>query len=56
MRINFKKVSAIATSALMVGMTMGVAAAANYPNPFVVSGSANVAVVYGTSAGVSSLD
>ena len=56
MRLNFKKVSAIAVSALMVGMTMGVAAAANYPNPFVVSGNANVAIVYGTGAGVSSLD
>ena len=56
MRLNFKKVSAIAASALMVGMTMGVAAAANYPNPFVVSGAADVAVVYGTGAGVSSLD
>jgi len=56
MRLNFKKVSAIAASALMVGMSMGVAAAANYPNPFVVSGAANVAIVYGTGAGVSSLD
>ncbi len=56
MRLNFKKVSAIAASALMVGMTMGVAAAANYPNPFVVSGAADVAVVYGTGSGVSSLD
>ena len=56
MRLNFKKVSAIAASALMVGMTMGVAAAANYPSPFVVSGNADVAIVYGTGAGVSSLD
>ncbi len=56
MRLNFKKVSAIAASALMVGMTMGVAAAANYPSPFVVSGAADVAIVYGTGAGVSSLD
>ena len=57
MRLNFKKVSAIAASALMVGMTMGVAAAAqNYPNPFVISGNANVAIVYGTGAGVSTLD
>ena len=40
----------------MVGMTMGVAAAANYPAPFVVGGSADVAVVYGTGAGVSVLD
>ena len=56
MKINFRKISAIAASALMTGMTMGVAAAANYPAPFVSGGSANVAVVYGTGAGVSDLD
>jgi len=56
MRFNFRKISAIAASALMTGMTLGVAAAANYPAPFVSGGVANVAVVYGTGAGVSSLD
>ncbi|MEK6917369.1 MAG: hypothetical protein AABW51_00285 [Nanoarchaeota archaeon] len=56
MKINFKKISAIATSAIMVGMTMGVAAAANYPAPFVQGGAANAAVVYGTGSGVSILD
>lgn len=56
MKFNFKKISAIATSVLMVGMTAGIAAAANYPAPFVQSGTANVAVVYGTGQGVSSLD
>ncbi|NQT59082.1 MAG: hypothetical protein HQ557_08880 [Bacteroidetes bacterium] len=56
MKFNIRKISAIASSALMLGMTMGVAAAANYPQPFVVGGSANVAVVYGTGAGVSALD
>jgi hypothetical protein len=56
MRKFIKKVSAIATSALMVGLTIGTAAAANYPQPFVVGNSANVAVVYGTGSGVSSLD
>ena len=50
MKINFKKVSAIAASALMVGMTMGTAVAA-YPTPFVSSGASNVAIVYGTQAG-----
>ena len=53
---NFRKISAIGTSALMIGMTAGMAAAANYPAPFVVGGSANVAVVYGTGSGVSVLD
>jgi hypothetical protein len=56
MRFNFRKISAIAVSALMAGMTMGLAAAANYPAPFVSGGVANVAVVYGTGAGVSNLD
>jgi hypothetical protein len=56
MKINFRKISAIAASALMTGMTLGVAAAANYPAPFVSGGVASVAVVYGTGAGVSSLD
>ena len=56
MKNIFKKISAIAASALMVGMTMGVAAAANYPAPFVVGGSANVAIVYGTGAGYNPSD
>jgi len=56
MKFNFRKISAIAASALMTGMTMGIAAAANYPAPFVSGGVANVAVVYGTGAGVSNLD
>ncbi len=40
----------------MIGMTAGMAAAASYPAPFVVGGSADVAVVYGTGSGVSVLD
>lgn len=56
MRFNFKKISAIATTVLMAGMTMGLAAAASYPAPFVSGGVANVAIVYGTGTGVSSLD
>jgi len=56
MKINFKKITALATSALMVGMTMGVAAAANYPAPFVSGSTADFAIVYGTGSGVSALD
>jgi hypothetical protein len=56
MNINFRRISALAASALMLGMTAGVAAAANYPQPFVSGGSANVAIVYGTGSGVSALD
>lgn len=54
MKLNFKKISAIGASILMTGMTMGVAAAANFPAPFVDSSGANVAIVYGAAA--SSLD
>lgn len=56
MKFNFRKVSAIASSLLMVGMTAGFAVAANYPAPFVVGGNADVAIVYGTGTGVSALD
>src|SRR3990167_10610183 len=56
MRFNLRKISALASSALMIGMTAGIAAAANYPAPFVVGGTADVAVVYGTGTGVSALD
>jgi hypothetical protein len=56
MRFNFRKISAIATSVLMVGMTAGVAAAANYPAPFIESGAANIAVVMSTGEGYSALD
>jgi len=56
MKKIFRKISAIAATALMIGTTMGVAAAASYPAPFVSGGSANVAIVYGTGEGVSSLD
>ncbi len=56
MKNIFKKISAVAASALMVGMTMGAAAATTYPAPFVEGGSANVAIVYGTGAGVNPSD
>ncbi len=56
MGFNFKKISALATSALMVGMTAGIAAAANYPAPFIKDGVSNVAIVVGTGTGVSILD
>jgi len=49
---NFKKISAIATSVLMVGMTMGIAAAASFPAPYSSSTSSGVAIVSGTGAGV----
>ena len=55
-KFSFKKISAVMAGVLLAGMTLGTAAAANYPAPFVSGGTANVAVVYGTGVGVSSLD
>ena len=42
---NFKKIASIAASAAMMGATVALAAAANYPAPFVQDGKANVAIV-----------
>ncbi len=46
MRFNFKKITSVLASALMLGSTVGFAAAATYPAPFVESGNANVGIVY----------
>jgi len=56
MKFNIRKISAIGASILMTGMSLGVAAAANYPAPFVVGGTADVGIVYGTGEGASPLD
>lgn len=53
--IKFKKITAIVASALIAGLTMGTAFAANYPAPFITNGAGSVAVVYGTGVGVSQL-
>ena len=50
MKFNFKKITSILASAVMLGSTIGIAAAANYPAPFIAGGVADVAVVVGTSA------
>src|SRR3989344_10428 len=47
---KFKKIASILASTLMIGSTIGLAAAANYPAPFVTGGSADAAIVYGTTA------
>ena len=49
MKFNFKKISAIAGSVLMTGMTLGFASAAAFPAPFVQNGAANAAIVYGAA-------
>ncbi len=50
MKINFQKIATVLGSALLVGSTIGMAAAANYPAPFVQNGAADVAVVVGANA------
>jgi hypothetical protein len=50
MNINFRKISAVLTSGIMAFSGVGFAAAVNYPAPFVSSGVADVAVVYGVNA------
>ena len=45
---KFKKIASVLASALMIGSTIGLAAAANYPAPFVTGGSPDVAIVYGS--------
>ena len=52
MKFNFKKISAIGTSILLTGMTLGVAAAASFPSPYSSTTSSGVAVVTGTGSGV----
>ena len=47
---KFKKVASLLASTLMMGSTVALAAAANYPDPFVQGGSANVALVWGANA------
>ena len=53
MRKLFKKVVTIASTALMLGTTVGMAAASAYPAPFVQNGAADVAIVVGANAALS---
>jgi hypothetical protein len=45
MKFNFRKIASVLASVVMLGSTLGIAAAANYPAPFVVGGSADGAIV-----------
>ena len=56
MKINFRKITSVLSCGIMAVSTIGFAAAASYPAPFVSGGSADVAIVYGTGSGVSRLD
>ncbi|MEN9626222.1 MAG: S-layer like family, N-terminal region [archaeon] len=50
---KFKKIASVLTSAVMLTSTIGFAAAASYPQPFVSGGAADGAVVYGSNAAIS---
>ncbi|HLC31639.1 MAG TPA: hypothetical protein VJK51_03150 [Candidatus Nanoarchaeia archaeon] len=54
--INFRKIASVVSSALMLSSTVALAAAANYPAPFVKGGMADVAVVYGANLPAGSTD
>ena len=51
MKFNFKKITSVLASAVMLGSTMGIAAAAaSYPSPFVSGGAADVTIVVGAAS------
>ncbi len=50
MKFTFRKIASVLASTVMLSSTVALAAAANYPSPFVKSGVADVAVVYGANA------
>ena len=52
---KFKKIASVLASAIMLSSTIGFAAAASYPEPFVSGGTADIAVVYGAAAAISDL-
>lgn len=53
MKFNYKKIASVFASAVMLSSTIGFAAAAAYPAPFVQSGAADVAIVYGSATAAS---
>ncbi len=55
MRFNFRKIASALASTAMVGATIGLAAAASFPAPFVDNGSADVAIVYGSNLDLSAV-
>ncbi len=55
MKFNFKKIASVIASTVMLSSTVALAAAANYPSPFVKSGVADVAVVFGAAAAQSDM-
>ncbi len=50
MKFNFRKIASVLTGAVMLSSTVALAAAANYPTPFIKSTGGDVAIVYGANA------
>ncbi|MFA6023269.1 MAG: hypothetical protein WC781_04230 [Candidatus Pacearchaeota archaeon] len=50
MKFNFRKISSVLACTAMLGSTIGIAAAAAYPAPFVSGGVSDAAIVVGSSA------
>lgn len=55
MIFNFRKIASVLSSAAMISSTVALAAAANFPAPFVSGGVGDVAVVYGANAATTDL-
>jgi len=53
--MKFKKIISVLASAVMISSTIGFAAAASFPEPFVSGGTANGAIVYGTAGDINDL-
>jgi len=53
--MKFKKIISVIASVVMLSSTIGFAAAASFPEPFVSSGTADGAVVYGAAAAISDI-
>jgi hypothetical protein len=48
---KFKQIASVLAGTVLASSTIAIAAAANYPSPFVDGGSADVAIVYGSGTG-----
>ena len=53
--MKFKKIISVLASAIMLSSTIGFAAAASFPEPFVSGGTADGAVVYGANAAITDI-
>jgi len=50
MKFNFRKITSVLASVIMLGSTIGIAAAANYPAPFVSGANSDVSIVVGSTS------